>query len=88
MNSPEFKSAYEKARRGLVQQSMNQLQQAAAKAVEVMIEIMNDKATAPSARLAAAKSVLEYSVQTTQIEELNKQVRELEFLIKYEREIK
>jgi DNA-binding MurR/RpiR family transcriptional regulator len=74
MKCSSFQTAYTKARRRLVRQTANELQHAVTNAVEVIVEIMNDKKAAPSVRFAAAKSVVEYSLRAVGSEELQERL--------------
>ena len=77
-----FKAEYQAAKREVVQQAICQLQRSAGKAVKVLIEIAEDKDSPSSARVSAAKTILETSLKAVELEDLEKRVGELEKLIK------
>ena len=57
------------------------MQNRTSEAVEVLAEIMSDITNAPSARVSAAKAIIEYSIKTIEVEDLTQRVEELERLI-------
>src|SRR5918997_69881 len=58
-----FRAVYLAARREAVSQAIAQLQRSASEAVLVLQSVMNDPAKPASARIAAARSVLEFSIK-------------------------
>lgn len=77
-----FKAQYQEAKKEVVQQAICQLQQSAGKAVRVLIAIAEDEESPSSARVSAAKTILETSLKAVELEDLEKRVGELEKLIK------
>jgi len=73
-----FKAQYQAAKREVVQQAISQLQRSAGKAVKVLIEIAEDKECPSSARVSAARTILETSLKAVELEDLEKRIEELE----------
>jgi predicted site-specific integrase-resolvase len=82
----EFQAAYTKARRESVRQAIARLQNRSGEAVEVLAEIMSDITNAPSARVSAAKAIIEYSIEAVEVEDLAERLAELESLFKIQAE--
>jgi hypothetical protein len=61
MQNPEFKAAYDKARRDAFGQARARLQQASGAAVSTILKIMLDKEEPASSRLRAAEAVLTHA---------------------------
>jgi hypothetical protein len=72
-----FRSAYEDARREMTSQALDDLNRATCQAVETLRSVMRDTQASASARVAAAKVVLD-SALTVRLEELEQRLRELE----------
>jgi hypothetical protein len=75
---PEFRSAYMAAKREAVTVAVARLQQAATEAVEALRAIMNDPNKAASARVGAARTILEMAIKAVEIEDLEVRIEELE----------
>jgi hypothetical protein len=58
-----FQTAYREARRAVVQQAITQVQQATGEAVETLRSVMQDSEAPASARVSAAKAVLETAIK-------------------------
>jgi transposase-like protein len=74
-----FLDAYRAARREAVRQAMAQVQRYAGEAVETLYTIMTGTGR-PSARIQAAKAILEYAVRGVEIEDLAARIEALEAL--------
>lgn len=81
LQNTEFQAQYQKAKRQAVAQAVARLQQASGEAVEALRSIMNDVEAPASARVSAAKSVLEMAVKGVEIEDIAARVEHLERLI-------
>ena len=75
---PEFRSAYMEAKRETVSVAITRLQQVAVEAVDALRSIMNDPNKAASARVAAARTILEMAIKAVEIEDLEVRIEELE----------
>ena len=78
---PEFRSAYMEAKREAVSVAITRLQQAATEAVETLRAVMNDPNKPASARVGAARSILEMAIKAIEIEDLEVRITELERLM-------
>lgn len=81
LKMPEFRSAYMQAKREAVSVAITRLQQAATEAVEALRAIMNDASKPASARVAAARAILEMAIKAIEIEDLEVRIEELEHKI-------
>lgn len=73
-----FHRRYMDLRRECVSQSIARLQQASKEAVNTLRSIAKDKKEPASARVSAAKAIIEYSLKAVEIEDLAQRVEELE----------
>lgn len=79
LNNPEFKQAYMKLRRETMQQATNKLQQSAVLAVETLESVMSDiDNSTPSARVQAARAVLENAYRSLELDDIQQRIEELE----------
>lgn len=75
---PDFQEAYREARRQAVNQAITRLQQATGEAVETLRNIARDDEAKDSARVTAAKVILEMAFKAVELEDLTARVEELE----------
>jgi hypothetical protein len=75
---PEFRATYSEARRECVRQATARLQQACGQAVQTLMDVQVSEDTTASARVSAAKAVLELAYKAVEIEDLEARVAELE----------
>ena len=73
-----FQAAYREARRAVVQHAIAQVQQATGEAVETLRAVMQAADTPASARVSAAKVVLEIAVKAVELEDLEARIAGLE----------
>jgi hypothetical protein len=73
-----FQAAYREARRAVVQQAITQVQRATGEAVETLRNVMQDRESPASARVSAAKAILETAVKGIEIEDLEARIAALE----------
>lgn len=78
---PEFKAAYMNARREAVKQSIAHLQSATGEAVTCLRDVMKSSTASDSAKVSAARAVLELSLRAVEIEDLAERVKQLEALL-------
>jgi hypothetical protein len=78
LGDDDFKKEYQAAKREVINHAICRLQQSAGKAVKTLVEICESKGAAPSARVAAAKTVLEISLKAVEYEDLEKRIVALE----------
>jgi DNA-binding transcriptional MerR regulator len=73
-----FQAAYREARRAVVQHAIVQVQQATGEAVETLRSVMQDNESPASARVSAAKTILETAVKAIELEDLEQRIMALE----------
>jgi hypothetical protein len=77
-----FKRAYLDARREVVTQAIVKIQAGMTGAVGTLLEVMKDQTSSPSARVSAARTLLDFGLKSIEIEELELRVEAIEKLIK------
>ena len=75
---PEFKARYREVRRQVVEHAVSALQQAASKAVAVLVTLTEDAAAPPAARVSAAKAILDQAFKGTELLDLATRIEQLE----------
>lgn len=73
-----FQTAYHAARRHVVQHAIAQVQQATSTAVATLGTIMQDATATASARVSAAKAVLETAIKGVELEDVEARLAALE----------
>jgi predicted site-specific integrase-resolvase len=73
-----FQIAYREARRQVVQQAIVQVQQATGEAVETLRKVMQAADAPASAKVSAAKTILETAVKAIELEDLEQRIVALE----------
>jgi phage terminase small subunit len=73
-----FQAAYREARRQVVQQAIVQVQHATGAAVQTLVAVMQDNESPSSARVSAARSILEMAIRAVEIEDLEARITALE----------
>jgi phage terminase small subunit len=73
-----FQDAYREARRQVVQHAIVQVQHATGTAVQTLVMIMTDQEATASARVSAAKTILETALKAGQMEDLEARIAALE----------
>ena len=80
MELPDFRETYLKARRKVVEQVGARIQQAGSEAVATLRGVMSDSDAPASARVTAARVVLELGYRGIELEDLSWRVGQLEML--------
>jgi hypothetical protein len=75
---PDFSAAYREARGQLLEATLAALQAAGAAAVETLKTVMKDETAQPSARVSAARTVLEMTLRAREVLEVEERLRLLE----------
>ena len=75
-----FQANYREARRAVVQHAIAQVQHATGEAVETLRSVMQDPEAPASARVSAAKAILETAVKGIEIDDLEVRIAALEAL--------
>ena len=78
---PTFKTAYMDARREAVRQSIAHLQSATGEAVTCLRDVMKSAKASDSAKVSAARAVLELALKAVEIEDLAERLATLEKLM-------
>ena len=78
LDEPEFQTAYQKAVTKLLEEASVQAKQGLSPALSCLREIVEDRKTAATARIQAARSLLEYGLRLTETVDVMKQLNELE----------
>ena len=78
LQDPTFRAKFQKANQDMVDIALTKLQRACGNAVDVLVEIMNDKNVPPGVRVRAADCILSRSMDTTKIEALELRISQLE----------
>lgn len=81
LNNDTFKAHYRAARRKIVEQALGTLQRATSEAVRTLLEVMDDKEASPPARVASARTILEFAVKAVELDDLSERVEILEGLL-------
>ena len=77
----EFKDAYREARREAVTAAISRLQRTATEAVDALRAVMNDTESPASARVSAARSILEIAIKAVELEDFERRLEALERMI-------
>lgn len=81
LHAPEhqaFQAAYREAKRDVVEQAITQVQQATGKAVATLLAVMDDPLSPASAKVSAARAVLEQALKAVELEDLEARIARLE----------
>ena len=81
LQEPGFQSAYRARRRQIVETAVAQLQSDCTVAVRVLREVAEDGDAPASARVAAAKAILEQSISGIQFTDLQAEVEEIKAML-------
>jgi DNA-binding MurR/RpiR family transcriptional regulator len=78
MQDPHFRRAYREAKRRVMDHTITQLQRASSEAVTNLQSIMNDTKNPPSARVTAARTILDMAVKAVEVEDVEARITVLE----------
>lgn len=78
LRDDEFKTRYRKARTEIVEHAIVQLQRDAATATKTLRAVCEDKDAPASARVAAAKAILDGAVKAVELQDLTARIEALE----------
>jgi hypothetical protein len=78
LTEPPFQQAYRAARAELIAQATSRLQQACGVAVTTLLRVMLEATSPPSARVAAARTVLDMSLKAVDLENFEVRLQALE----------
>jgi ribosomal protein S11 len=74
----EFRQAYKNARRQVVDQTIAQIQSVLAEAVQTLLNVMSDVTTPASAKVSAARALLDIGFKVVEIEDLESRIEKIE----------
>ena len=77
LNDSDFQAAYRKAKREIVNHALTQVQKSVTKAVETLLDVMGN-GIVESAKVSAAKTILELAIRAVEIEDLEERLEALE----------
>ena len=80
---PSFQEQYRHAKRRVVEHAITQLQNACGEAVACLREVMGDREATDSSRVSAARAVLEQSIKTVELDDLNGRIAALESILEH-----
>ncbi|MEW5784801.1 MAG: hypothetical protein AB1767_06990 [Bacillota bacterium] len=78
LQDPSFQEIYRQARREAVGQAVAQLQRVSGEAVRALRLTINDQDTPASARVSAARAILELAIKAVELEDLEARLQALE----------
>jgi DNA-binding MurR/RpiR family transcriptional regulator len=78
MHEPEFSKKYSEARRDVVEHMAVRLQSRANDAAAILFTIAKDKKAPASARVTAAKAIIEQTLKTIELLDLDVRLKEIE----------
>ena len=81
LSDDAFQAVYRQAKQQIVGQSISRLQKASGKAVDALIDIFVDKDKPTSARVTAARTVLDMSVKAVEFEDLQARIEKIEKIL-------
>jgi hypothetical protein len=81
LQDPDFQKTYREAKRKLVDSAITRLQKITGEAVEALRAVMNDSESPASARVGAARVVLEMAVKAVELEDLGARLEALEEIV-------
>lgn len=85
MTDAEFQAVYRAARREVVRQAVARLQRACSRAVDTLQAVMESGDSPASARVTAARAVLEMAFKAVELEDIEERVTALEQASELER---
>jgi transposase-like protein len=74
----EFQRAYKNARRQVIDQTIAQIQSVMSEAVQTLLNVMTDGETPASAKVSAARALLDIGFKVVEIEDLESRIEKIE----------
>jgi len=74
----EFQRAYKAARRKVIDQAIAQIQSVLSEAVRTLLSVMSDDAAPASAKVSAARALLDIGFKVAEIEDLESRIEKIE----------
>ena len=85
LKNPRFKASYRRARHQVVSLAIGHLQTKITKAIDTLLEVAGDKEAPSSARVAAARAIVDQSLRAVEIGEIEARIERLENRLKEEK---
>lgn len=85
LKDPEFVGRLESARENLIHEASHQIQRSLSPSIKALNEIVSDEKAAKTARVQAARALLEYGIRLTEMEDICRRLDELEGTLKARR---
>lgn len=85
LQDPEFVKEYEGAKKELIRSASEQIQRSLEPSITALRAIAEDKAAGKTARVQAARALLEYGIRLTEMEDICRRLDELEGTLKARR---
>lgn len=85
LKNPQFKANYRKARHQVVSKSIGHLQTKITKAIDTLLGLTEDKEAPSSARVAAAKAIIDQSLRAVETGEIEARIERIESRLKEEK---
>ena len=82
LKDESFRDAYRAVKREIIDHAICHLQRSSGKAVKALVGVIEDKETPASARVSAAKTILEMSLKAVECEDLEKRIAHLEDVVR------
>jgi ribosomal protein S11 len=74
----EFQRAYKNARRQVIDQTIAKIQSVMVQAVQTLLDVMSDKTAPASAKVSAARALLDIGFKVVEIEDLESRIEKIE----------
>jgi len=81
LKEKDFADAYRELKREAVDQAIARLQVASGKAVDTLVEVIENVENPPSVRVNAAKTIIEMAVKAVEYDEIERRIEDLEVLV-------
>lgn len=78
---PDFKAEYQAKKKSLVSEATRQIQSSYHSAIKALRDVVESKTSSESARISAARALLEYGLKFTEVSEILKRIEALEELM-------
>lgn len=82
MKQDEFKTAYKAAVQGLLEAATRKAQRSFDPALDALLAIVSDDTQQPTARISAARAILEFGLKLTETTDIFADVQEIERILK------
>ena len=81
LKNEDFQEDYRKAKREVIDHAISQVQTVISSAVQTLKDIMINNEAPPSARVSAARTIIETGIKTIEIQDLDDRITKLEKIL-------